>query len=118
MDLSEYQRLAECTSPSGEEVSKSRANRLGVYSRLVVAAMGLSGEAGEVLEQIKKVIGHDHLLDEDSVENELGDVLWYVAEICNDLGLSMEHVAERNIAKLRRRYPDGFSSERSVNREE
>ena len=48
---------------------------------------------------------------------ELGDVLWYVSELASGLGATLEEIAERNIEKLYKRYPDGFATERSVNRE-
>jgi len=84
--------------------------------RLAVAGLGLAGEAGEVADHIKKHIGHDHTLDRDRVSKELGDVLWYVAEICTVLGFDMAEVAGQNLAKLGKRYPNGFDSERSRNR--
>lgn len=80
--------------------------------------LGLAGETGEVVDQIKKHLDHGHDLDLDHLADELGDVLWYIAAICDATGLHMGRVMERNIWKLERRYPDGFSEERSKNRDE
>ena len=82
------------------------------------AMPGLTGEAGEVAELIKKHLYHATPLDQDALVKELGDCLWYVAAFANVLGLSLDDVAERNIEKLRRRYPEGFDTERSRNRTE
>lgn len=80
--------------------------------------LGLCGEAGEVVELFKKHIGHGHELDLAKLEKELGDVLWYISAISTGLNLSLEDIAIANIAKLKARYPDKFSSERSINRVE
>lgn len=85
---------------------------------LVWNALGLAGEAGEVADTIKKAVFHQHGLDRDHLIKELGDVLWYVAALCTKLDIPMSLVMERNIAKLRARYPDGWDTERSINREE
>ena len=79
--------------------------------------LGLCGEAGEVVELYKKHIGHGHELDIFKLEKELGDVLWYISAIATGLNLSLEDIAIANIAKLKARYPDKFSSERSINRD-
>lgn len=88
----------------------------GVKERLTNAALGLSGEAGEVADQIKKALFHGHALDEEELAYELGDILWYVAQAANALGYGLDEIARMNIEKLRRRYPEGFSSEASINR--
>lgn len=81
-------------------------------------ALGVTGEGGEVADHIKKHLGHDHPLDKDLIRKELGDVMWYIAAMCTSLGLSLEDVAEKNIEKLTKRYPQGFSTEKSINRTE
>ncbi len=78
---------------------------------------GLCGETGEVVELYKKHIGHGHELDLSKLAKELGDVLWYVSSIASGYGLSLEDIATANIDKLKVRYPDKFSPERSINRE-
>jgi len=81
-------------------------------------ALGIAGEAGEVADYIKKVLYHGHVMDEEVLCKELGDVLWYVTTLASTAGLTLEEVARKNIEKLRKRYPDGFSQEKSINREE
>ena len=85
---------------------------------LAVRALGLAGETGEVVDEIKKHIGHGHDLNVSKLRYELGDVLWYVAGLAQALGLTLEDVAAGNLEKLRARYPEGhFTRERSVNRQ-
>ena len=84
---------------------------------LRILALGLCGEAGEVADVVKKHRGHGHELDEEKIVDELGEVLWYVAMIAWALdGIDLSAVAHENMQKLRARYPDGFSEERSRNR--
>lgn len=90
---------------------------MGRQLRLTVSALGVAGEAGEVADIIKKHVGHAHPLNEDKLKDELGDVLWYVADLAKTLGITLSSVAEHNVAKLQKRYPEGFSTERSINRE-
>jgi len=81
---------------------------LSVGDRVVNCALGLAGEVGEVIEPIKKHLFHGKPLFKDDLEKEIGDVLWYVANLCEALGLDMSVVAEKNIHKLSARWPDGF----------
>lgn len=83
---------------------------------LAIFGLGVAGEAGEVSELIKKQVGHGHPADRDKVAKELGDVLWYVAAIATEYGLSLGEVARLNIEKLRARYPEGFSTQASLAR--
>lgn len=83
---------------------------------LAIFGLGLTGEAGEVSEIIKKQVGHGHPGDKDKVAKELGDVLWYVAAIATEYGLSLGDIARLNIEKLRARYPEGFSTQASLAR--
>jgi NTP pyrophosphatase (non-canonical NTP hydrolase) len=107
MHANDYQKLAMRTADPAQ--SRER--------RLLNAALGLCGEAGEFADAIKKHEFHNHALDLAELEKELGDVLWYVAQACEALGLQMNNVMSTNIEKLRKRYPEGFSSERSIHRE-
>lgn len=107
MNFNEYQKLAQRTS-----------NTRCSTTKLVNGVMGLNGEAGECIDVVKKAEFQGHELDVDKLIDELSDVLWYIAEICEGLGVGMEEVAIHNIKKLKKRYPDGFEEERSINRNE
>jgi len=106
MTINEYQQLALRTAR--QDMSQKDV--------LVNCAMGLCGEAGEAIDLIKKHVFHDHELDRDALVKELGDVAWYLARAAAALNLPLEEVLQRNIEKLARRYPGGFSSEKSINR--
>lgn len=84
--------------------------------RCTIAALGLCGESGEVADHIKKHVEQGHPFKLASIVEELGDVLFYVAAMCNANNLSMDEVMDYNIAKLTKRYPNGFSTEASLNR--
>lgn len=142
MNFNDYQRLAERTSGANDGVTfhgpydwKSAiqektpppdnwedwvavAKQARGEKRLTVACLGLCGETGELTDCLKKVVAHGHPLDKAAVAKELGDVLWYAAELASTLGLSLQDVAEKNIRKLQSRYPLGFSHAASVNRKE
>jgi len=83
----------------------------------LVHVVGLCGEAGEVAEVIKKIVGHNHPVDHAKIAKELGDLMWYVSEVATDWGLKLSDIMDMNIAKLKDRYPEKFSSERSINRQ-
>jgi NTP pyrophosphatase (non-canonical NTP hydrolase) len=104
--LEAYQQAARRTSRSDQELDM----------RLMVAALGLVGEAGEVADQIKKIVGHGHPVNPAHLIEELGDVLWYLAEIAGLFGGSLGSAAVVNVRKLEARYPEGFSEEASRER--
>ncbi|NUO64045.1 MAG: nucleoside triphosphate pyrophosphohydrolase family protein [Gemmatimonadaceae bacterium] len=89
---------------------------LSADDRLLDAAAGLAEEAGEVLARVRKHRFQQRALDRESIVTELGDALWCLAMVASSLGVTLDEVAERNLAKLRQRYPDGFSAERSRER--
>ncbi len=108
MEISEYQQLALRTL--NRDNTKERLLEIGV--------MGLCGEAGEVIDIVKKHIAQGHELDREHLIDELGDVAWYLAETAYALDIDLDEVLSRNIAKLKKRYPQGFDAERSINRTE
>lgn len=81
------------------------------------AVFGLTSEAGEVAGLFQKWY-QGHELDEEHLMKEIGDCLWMIAELCTAYGFSLEYVMQLNIDKLRARYPDGFSEEKSLHRAE
>lgn len=112
MTLNEYQRLAQRTS--NEEHDEFAT----VYLKKIDnGVLGLCGESGECADIWKKVRHQGHTISRDEMIKEAGDVLWYVAELAAGLGVTLEEIATRNIEKLRNRYPDGFTAERSIHRE-
>lgn len=106
MNLDQYQHAAKRTLNVDWTFDRQVAN----------AALGLAGEAGEVADLLKKVLYHGHDLDRSKLADELGDVLWYLAAVASLHGLYLDDIAERNIAKLLVRFPNGFTQEDSVAR--
>ena len=85
---------------------------------LINGVMGLCGESGEAIDIVKKHLHQGHELDKEKLIKELGDIAWYMAETAYALDVDLDEVLEKNIAKLKNRYPEGFDTERSLNREE
>ncbi len=90
--------------------------------RFLTAAVGMSAEAGEFTEIVKKIVFQGKPVNEENVfhlKRELGDIMWYVAQACMGLDISLEEVIQMNFEKLSARYPEGaFTIERSENRKE
>lgn len=88
--------------------------------RLLTAAVGINAEGGEFMEIVKKMIFQGKPWNEDNRDHliiELGDVLWYIAQACIALNISMDEVFHQNVAKLLKRYPEGiFDVHKSENR--
>ena len=85
---------------------------------LINSVMGLCGESGEAIDIVKKWLAQGHELDKEKLAKELGDICWYLAETATILGYDLEDIMAANIEKLKKRSPEGFSSDRSVNRTE
>ena len=84
--------------------------------KTAIMGLGIAGEAGEVADYLKKVLGHGHELDLTKLAKELGDVLWYVAALATMHGLKLDDIATTNINKLRERFPNGFTEADSIAR--
>ena len=106
MQINEYQTLAMTTL--NKELTKKEI--------LVNSVMGLNGEAGEAIDIVKKHLFHGHELNKEELIKELGDVAWYLAEAAYALDIDLETILKLNIEKLKKRYPEGFSKENSINR--
>lgn len=107
LTLNEYQQLAQRTSgdrPFSDKIENG--------------VLGLCGESGECAEVWKKYLHQGHEFDREKMKKELGDVLWYAAELASGLDCTLEEIAMMNIEKLKKRYPDGFDPDRSINRPE
>ena len=91
--------------------SRSTARYPDAGNNLIYPTLGLTGEAGEVADKVKKLIrDHNGVVDQrftDDVALELGDVLWYVAQLATELGLSLDAVASANLRKLKSRSQRG-----------
>lgn len=104
MEINEYQQLAMTTlnpALSRKEV-------------LINSVMGLCGESGEAIDIVKKWMAQGHALDKEHLARELGDIAWYLAEAATALEIPLEDVLRANLEKLKKRYPDGFDSQKSL----
>jgi len=106
MTINEYQSLA----------MKTLNPALDKKDVLINGVMGLCGESGEAIDIVKKWLAQGHTLDKEKLAKELGDIAWYLAETAYALDIPLEDILRGNIEKLAGRYPEGFDTERSINR--
>lgn len=106
MTINEYQQFA----------MRTLNPELNQRDVLINGVMGLCGEAGEAIDIVKKHLAQGHELDREKLIKELGDIAWYLAETAYALDVTLEEVLEGNIRKLRKRYPQGFEIEKSIDR--
>ncbi|MEO5367574.1 MAG: nucleoside triphosphate pyrophosphohydrolase family protein [Magnetococcus sp. WYHC-3] len=85
---------------------------------LLNAASGLAGESGEFCDLVKKHVFHGATLDRDKVIKELGDIRWYLEQAAYLMDVSMEEIERLNVEKLRKRYPEGFNTQASIERKD
>ncbi len=104
MNLKEYQELAD----------RTKNPRVHGFDRAKLSLIGLMAEVGEFATEIQHSIEHESKLDQEHVEEELGDILWRLSDICSSLELDLDRIGEKNIAKLRKRHPNGFSAQTSI----
>ena len=110
MTMNEYQTEAMRTASGLTTASEENL--------ILNGAMGLNGEAGEVIDILKKHMFQGHKLDTEHIAKELGDCLWYIAVCAKGAGYTLDEIAEMNKSKLRKRYPDGFEADKSLHRAE
>ena len=104
MNANEYQKLAMVTL-------NPQLNKKDV---LINSVMGLCGESGEAIDIVKKWMAQGHELDKAHLAKELGDIAWYLAEAATALDMPLEDILQENINKLKKRYPEGFETKRSL----
>lgn len=109
MTINEYQTAALRTA---------QTDKLTARELLLNSALGLCGESGEVADLLKKYHFQGHNLDIDHVAKELGDIAWYLAVGAYSIGYDLEEILQMNVDKLKARYPNGFSADRSLHRAE
>ena len=108
MTINEYQQAA----------LRTESGLSSAYPRILQGLMGLSGESGEAIDILKKCMFQGHDLDREHLAKELGDVAWYLAISADAIGYDLETVLKMNVEKLKKRYPDGFKIDLSVNRKD
>lgn len=109
MNFNEFQNLSKRTMPetgTHEDWRMAAANY----------ALGLNGESGELGDMVKKEVFHGHNVSTEEIIKETGDVLHYLAGLATLYSFTLEYAAEKNIEKLKKRYPDGFNVEDSIKR--
>lgn len=106
MNFNEYQKHALRTERGMDKT----------LPRVLNGALGLSGETGEFNDLLKKHYFQGHPIDKEHLAKELGDILWYIAISADAIGYDLDTVASMNVRKLEARYPNGFESEKSLNR--
>ena len=106
MNINEYQELA----------MRTLNPKLSEKDILINSVMGLCGESGEAIDIVKKWLMQGHELDKGNLAKELGDIAWYLAEAATALQIPLEDIFIANIEKLKKRYPEGFDSEKSIRR--
>ena len=123
MTGSEYQKLAMRTN-DGESTERLGfltsidENTVVDFGGLINGCLGLAGESGETLDMIKKWVFHEKELDKEHLKKEIGDVMWYVAMICESAGFDLDDVLQTNVDKLKARYPEGFDTYLANHRKE
>ena len=129
IDLNKYVEFVNTTTSKPSKEFPEFADRLNDLKiqgfpteRLLTAAVGMSAEAGEFTEIVKKIVFQGKPVNQENLfhlKRELGDIMWYVSQACLGLDISLEEVIQMNFEKLSARYPEGaFSIERSENRKE
>ena len=129
IDLNKYVEFVNTTTSKQSKEHTSFIDRLMELheeefptERLLTAAVGMSAESGEFTEIVKKIIFQGKPVNQENLfhlKRELGDIMWYVAQACLGLDVSLEEIIQMNFEKLNARYPEGaFTIERSENRVE
>ena len=117
MDNKKYsEEVLRTDDPDYDRISQLLSDKK--YIRIVHAIMGISGEAGEISDIVKKVIVYGKKFDKSIVEEECGDLLWYMSILLDEIGSSFNKIMQQNIEKLKKRYPKGFSESLAIERKD
>ncbi len=112
MNPTEYIKKALRTENSKYSFKKTN----GVTPRMEHAIMGIVTEAGELMDEVKKAKIYGKKLDNSHIIEEIGDTFWYLALLCDELKISFEEVWDKNIRKLKVRYPKKYSKKNALKR--
>lgn len=117
IDFARYEKFVDAVTSDASTDFVALSDRLveldrkgANIERLLTAGVGINAEGGEFLEIVKKMVFQGKPYNEDNREHliiELGDIMWYVAQACMALGVSIDDVVARNVQKLLKRYPEG-----------
>ena len=99
MELNEYQKLCKLTARKAKSKEEDICNW----------GLGIAGEAGDIASCIKKLVFHKNTAIKNGIRENVGDMMWYTAMVCNTFGWDFQEVLEENIKKLKSRYPKGFT---------
>lgn len=106
MDMDRYMR----------EAARTINHDLDCAENEMHALYGMCSEVGEIHSIYQKAF-QGHVFSDEHLIEEIGDLMWMIAELCTVRGYSLDRICQRNIDKLKSRYPDGFDAERSLHRE-
>ena len=108
-----YQQFVGAKCKDGQQILDSLDSNKAHLAHMI---FGLVDEVGECSSPLKKFIFYGQELDEENVEEELGDIMFYVTGICNALHLDLEEILRQNMNKLNKRYPDKYTDELAAER--
>lgn len=109
--------IEECKRTESTEMFSSYA-REREFERLIHCALGITTEASEFADIIKKAVFYGKEIDIEHLKKELGDSLWYIAIACDVIGTDFEELMALNIEKLKARYPEKWTAENAINRKQ
>ena len=112
MKPSQYITNALRTEPQKYHFPKSS----NLSPRIEHAVMGIVTEAGELMDTVKKVKIYQAKLDKTNLKEEIGDVMWYLAILCDELKISFEKIWDQNIRKLKIRFPEKYTNKKALKR--
>lgn len=110
MEYKDYQNESKRTCPN---LNNNLRDGLADELHMVI---GISTEAGELLDAYKKHFAYGKELDTVNVGEEIADLMWYISNLCRLLNISLEEMLQRNIDKLKARYPENFTQDNALNR--